>query len=195
MEPFKLATDSHCSGFVMIFSEVRWSLGVTWVFVRRFEPLLWFLALDLCWWAGFTPFFLLLIRILWNPSPLLLLLLWSNACDHACSVLPPVACSRLNSRFSSSMMKIPTTLRTAWNYMNFVWILLLFGSVSWIQWRIWSFLVKLLWIGAEFELGFVCVLELFVNLLSLICNCQEREKWILLVMRHWFYRPSLWLVQ
>jgi len=107
-------------------------------------------------------FFLPPIRILWNPSPLL----------PSSSPIQSLH-SRLQRATSGGVLAFEPraqqfddegsfeSLRIARNCPNLVWILLLFDFVDWIQWEIWGFLVKLLWIGAEFILGFVCVLELF----------------------------------
>jgi len=99
-----------------------------------------------------------------------------QSCDHACSALPPVACSRWIaasavqwwrfSRISENLLEICA---------NFVWILLLLSSVSRIPWWIQSFFAKSFWIGAGFELGFMRVLE-FLWILWFWSVTAKREK-------------------
>ena len=144
------------------FSKMKWVWEFTWVSIWRFEPFVWFLALDFLWWAGFTPFFLLLIRILWNPSLLLLLLLLrSDACDYARSALPPVACSRW---IASTTIQWWGFIRISENCSNLCCICVNFVTVwfcelnSMVHFEVFG--TKLIWIRVECELGFMQVLEL-----------------------------------
>ena len=105
-----------------------------------------------------------------------------QSCDHACSALPPVACSRWIaasavqwwrfSRISENLLEICA---------NFVWILLLLSSVSRIPWWIQSFFAKSFWIGAGFELGFMRVLEFLWILWFWSVTAKRERKWILFV--------------
>jgi len=132
-EQLELAMDSHrlrfCSDF---FNVIRGGLRVTWVcyseiLVRSSDSLVRILAGELSFFFSDPT--------LWNPSLLSLSSSLISRCDHACSALLPVACSRLDCSFTSSMMKILVNLwELAGNSYEFASVLILCAEFrGWIE--------------------------------------------------------------
>ena len=95
----------------------------------------------------------LLIRILWNPSPLLLFLLLWSACDHARSALLPVACSRWIAGSTTQWWRFMRISESCLSLREFELCLMLMIEFNG---EFAVFGMKLIWIGVEFDLGFVC---------------------------------------
>jgi len=133
--------------------------------------------------TGFLSFSLLLVRILWNPLPLLLLLLLrSMACDHARSALLPVACSRWIAGATIQWWEFARISENCSNLCCFcanfvsVWFC---GSNSMMNSKfLCEIVLNWCWIEARVhENSWV-----FVNFVILICNCQERENGFCLLL-------------
>ena len=87
----------------------------------------------------------------------------------------------LNCKHHNSVMRIHKNL---WELLKFVLYLCKFRFcvILGVEFNgeFEVFGTKLIWIRVECELGFMKVLEFFVNFVILICNCQERENWFCL---------------